>query len=65
MDAAAHFEKLLGAKSLDVAVAAQSQFVRRSFEKGVGQVQPLGELYLELARDVVRPSEGALRMSAK
>jgi hypothetical protein len=54
---AAHVEKLLGAKSIDVAFEAQSEFVRSSYEKAVGQAARFGELYLDLVKDVTKPFE--------
>jgi len=57
-DGAAHFEKLLGVKSFDVAVAAQTDFMKASYEKAVGQAARFGELYLDLVKDVVKPFEG-------
>jgi phasin family protein len=56
-DSAAHVEKLLGAKSIDVAFEAQSEFVRSSYEKAVGQAARFGELYLGLVKDVTKPFE--------
>ena len=57
-DSAAHVEKLLGAKSIDVAFEAQSEFVRSSYEKAVGQAARFGELYMDLVKDVTKPFEG-------
>jgi phasin family protein len=54
---AAHVEKLLGAKSIDIAIEAQSEFVRASYEKAVGQAARFGELYLDLVKDVTKPFE--------
>ena len=54
----AHLEKLLAAKSVDVAVEAQTDFVRASYEKAVGQAARFSELYLDLVRDTTKPFEG-------
>ncbi len=54
---AAHVEKMLGAKSIDVAFEAQSEFVRSSYEKAVGQAARFGELYMDLVKDVTKPFE--------
>ncbi len=56
-EGAAHFEKLMGAKSIDVAFEAQSEFVRSSYEKAVGQAARFGELYMGLMKDVTKPFE--------
>jgi phasin family protein len=64
-DSAAHFEKLLGVKSFDVAVAAQTDFLKASYEKAVGQAARLGELYLDVVKDVVKPYEGFVPSATK
>ena len=51
-EGAAHLEKMLGAKSIDVAFEAQSDFVRSSYEKAVAQATRMGELYIDLVKDV-------------
>jgi hypothetical protein len=55
---AAHVQALMGAKSLDRAVEVQADYVRSACEEAVGQATRMGELYVELAKDVVRPYEG-------
>lgn len=57
-EGAAHLEKLMGAKSVDVALEAQSEFMRASYEKAVGQAARMSELYMGLYKDVVKPFEG-------
>jgi phasin family protein len=57
-DGAAHVEKLLGTKSVELAVEAQTDFVRTSYEKAMGQATRFGELYVELVREAVKPFEG-------
>ena len=54
---AAHLENLLAAKSPEVAFEAQTDFVRASYEKAVGQAARFGELYLGLVKDVTKPFE--------
>jgi hypothetical protein len=56
-DGAAHMEKMLGAKSIDVAFEAQSEFLRSAYEKAVGQAARMGELYLDLMKDATKPFE--------
>ncbi len=56
-ESAAHMEKMLGAKSVDVAFEAQSEFVRSAYEKAVGQAARFGELYMDLVKDVTKPFE--------
>ena len=57
---AAHVETLMQVRSLDRAVEVQSEYVRSAYEDAVGQATRLGELYVELARNVVKPYEGFL-----
>ena len=61
----AHMEKLLGAKSLDVAMEVQTDFVRASYEKAVGQAARFGELYLDLVKDATKPFEGLVPSAKK
>ena len=62
---ATHLEKLLAAKSLDVAVEAQTIFVRASYEKAVGQAARFGELYLDLVKDATKPFKGFVPTAKK
>jgi hypothetical protein len=62
---AAHWEKLLGAKSLDVALEAQTDFVRASYEKAIGQAARFGELYLDLVKGAAKPFEGLVPTAKK
>ena len=55
---AAHMEKLLGAKSLDVAFETQADFVRTSYEHAVGRAARFGELYLDLVKGASKPFGG-------
>lgn len=64
-DGAAHVEKLLGAKSIDVAFAAQSDFLRSSYEKAVGQAARMGELYLDMVKQSAKPFEGFVPTAKK
>ena len=64
-EGAAHLEKLFGAKSIDVAFEAQTDFVKSSYEKAVGQATRFGELYLGLVKDVTKPFEGFVPTAKK
>ena len=64
-DGAAHFEKLLGVKSLDGAVEAQSAFAKASYDKAVGQAARFGELYVDLLKDAAKPFEGLIPTTAR
>jgi phasin family protein len=64
-DGAAHVEKLLGAKSIEVAFEAQSDFLRSSYEKAVGQAARFGELYLDLVKEAAKPFEALVATAKK
>jgi phasin family protein len=64
-EGAAHVEKLLGAKSIDVAFAAQTDFLRSSYEKAVGQAARFGELYLDLVKEAAKPFEDLVPTAKK
>src|ERR1044072_4988134 len=53
-EGAAHVEKLLGAKSIDVAFEAQTDFLRSSYEKAVGQAAKIGELNLDMVKQTTK-----------
>lgn len=57
-DSAAHLERLFGSRSVESAVTAQADFLKASYEKAVGEANKIGELYVELAKDVAKPFEG-------
>jgi len=64
-DGAAHFEKLLGVKTLDSAVEMQSAFAKDSYEAAVGQATKLSELYVDFAKDLFKPFEGFVAAAKK
>jgi hypothetical protein len=56
---AAAWEKLLGAKSLDGALAVRSEFARSAYEDFVAEAAKLGEIYVEYAREACAPLQAA------
>ena len=54
---AAHVETLVGAKSLDKAIEAQTDFIKSTYESAVAEATKLGELYVDLAKDIAKPFE--------
>ena len=64
-DGATHLEKIMGAKSIDVAFEAQSDYLRSSYETAIGQAARLGELYVDLLREAARPFEGVIPTARK
>jgi phasin family protein len=59
-DSAAAWERLMGAKTLEKAVEVQSEYVRSSYQDFVAEATKLGELYVDLAKQVYKPFESAL-----
>lgn len=62
---ATHMEKLLGMKSVEGAFEAQTDFVRSSYEKAMGQAARFGELYLDLVKGATKPFEDVIPMAKK
>ena len=56
---AAHWEKLIGAKSVETAMAVQSEYLKSSYEGFVAEATKLGELYLDFAKESYKPFESA------
>jgi phasin family protein len=52
---AAAWEKLLGAKTLENAIAIQSAYLKSSYEDFVAEASKLGELYAGLAKEAYKP----------
>jgi len=52
-----YFEKLMGAKSIDVAIEVQTEFAKKAYEDAVGQMTKMGELYTDLAKEMAKPYE--------
>jgi hypothetical protein len=50
-------EKLLAVKSLDTAVAVQSEIVRSAYENYVGQMTRMGEIVTDMAKSAYQPYE--------
>lgn len=57
-DSTKYFEKLMGAKSLDVMIEVQTEFMKKSYEDAVGQATKMTELYMDLAKEMAKPYEG-------
>lgn len=64
-EGAAHVEKLLGAKSIDVALEAQTDYLRASYEKAVGQATRFSELYMDLVKQATKPFEDLVPVAKK
>lgn len=56
----AYVEKLLGVTKIEDAVALHQEFVKASYEGFVAQATKLGELYSNVAKEAMKPVEGAM-----
>ena len=51
-------EKVLAAKSFDKALEVQQNFAKESMEAYMAQMNKMGELYMNAAKDAFKPFEG-------
>lgn len=56
----AALEKLVGAKTLDKAIEAQTEYYKTAYEGFVSKATKIGELYADLAKESYKPLEGAI-----
>jgi len=56
-DTAATVEKLLSAKSLDQAVAIQTDFAKRTFDAYFHELSKIGSIYVQLLKNSHEPME--------
>jgi hypothetical protein len=54
----AALEKLLGTRSLEGAIEAQTAYAKTAYEGFVAEATRLGELYADLAKETYKPFEG-------
>ena len=54
-------EKLMGAKSLEQAVEIQTTYAKRAYDEYMHQMQKIGGMYTEFAKDAYRPVERAFQ----
>jgi hypothetical protein len=59
-DGAQTFEKLLAVKSLDQALEIQTSFAKRAVEDYMQQLNKLGGLYGEIAKEAAKPLAGLM-----
>lgn len=57
-------EKVLAAKSFDKALEVQQGFAKEAVETYVNQVNKLGELYINAAKEAYKPFEGQISQFA-
>ncbi len=53
----AALERVFGARSIDKAFEAQSEYVKKAYEGMVAEATKLGELYADLAKEAYKPFE--------
>ena len=56
-DNTAALEKLFGAKSLETAIALQTEYAKSAYESFVAEATKIGELYSDLAKESYKPFE--------
>jgi hypothetical protein len=61
----AALEKLIGSKSLDKAIEVQTEYAKTAYEGYVAQMNKVGELYVDLAKEIYKPYEGFLAKVSK
>jgi hypothetical protein len=61
----AALEKLMGAKTLDKAVEAQTEYYKTAYEGFVSKAAKIGELYADIAKESYKPLEGAFAKASK
>jgi hypothetical protein len=54
-DSSKTLEKLMTARTIEQAVEIQSSYVKRSYEDYVAQMNRLGTMYADLAKDTAKP----------
>ena len=59
-DSTAAAEKLFGAKSLDKAIEAQSEYMKTAYEHFVSQATKFGEIYAGMAQEAYKPFEATM-----
>lgn len=61
----ATMEKLLGVKTLDKAMEIQADYLKSAYEGYIAQATKVGEMYVDLAKEIYKPYEGMLGKMAK
>ncbi|TBW34041.1 phasin family protein [Siculibacillus lacustris] len=64
-DSASTLEQLAGAKTLDKVVEIQADYAKKAYEALVAQTTKVGELYVDLAKEVAKPFEALIPKAPK
>jgi len=59
-EGSAVLEQLAGAKTLDKVVEIQSEYAKKAYEGLVAQSTKIGELYVDLAKEMAKPFEALI-----
>ena len=59
-EGSAALEQLAGAKSLDKVVEIQTDYAKKAYEGLVAQTTKVGELYVDLAKEMTKPFEAMM-----
>ena len=62
-DGAKTMEKLMGVKSLDQAVEIQTSFAKRAYEDYMGQMNKIGTMYTDFAKEAYKPVATAMQQT--
>ena len=60
-DAIRTWEQLIGVRTLEAAVAIQSDYAKRTYENHMAELKKLGEMTVGMVRDASKPVEDASR----
>ena len=60
-DGTAAFDKVLSSKSVEKSAEIKSDFAKRAYEDYMSQLNKIGTMYAELAKEAYQPVERAMR----
>ena len=64
-EGSAAVEKVVGSKSLDKALEAQTDYFKTAYEGFVGEMTKIGEMCTDMSKDLYKPYEGMLGKMGK
>jgi phasin family protein len=56
----AHFQSLMGVKSLETAIELQTSYAKTAVEGYMAEMSKLGEMYADLAKEAYEPAKSAV-----
>jgi phasin family protein len=63
-DSTAAFERIAGAKTVDQAIEAQTDYARKAYDSYVSEMSKIGEMYADLAKHAYKPVEKAMNQKS-